>query len=319
MANARTRASRCEGEVTCLTPLPESRYLRIMQIDSISGPTSELTYGCLTAGDSGPLALCLHGFPDTAHGWRYLLPALADAGYRAVAPFMRGYAPTSIPADGQYHVATLARDATVLHEALGGDSDAVIIGHDWGALATYGAASFAPDRWRRVVTAAVPPASSMASAMMTYDQLKRSWYMFFFQVGLSDFVVSMNDLEFIERLWADWSPGHDATIDMQHIRDSIGSPEHLTAALGYYRATWGTEPVSAAYQEIQAVLGTPPPQPTLYIHGRNDGCVGVEFAENAAAGLSGGSREAIIEGAGHFTQVEKPEEFNRLVLDFIQP
>ncbi|MCE2808157.1 MAG: alpha/beta hydrolase [Actinobacteria bacterium] len=67
-----------------------------MQIDSITIPTSELTYGCLTAGDSGPLALCLHGFPDTAHGWRYLLPALADAGYRAVAPFMRGYAPTSM-------------------------------------------------------------------------------------------------------------------------------------------------------------------------------------------------------------------------------
>ena len=105
---------------------------------------------------------------------------------------------------------------------------------------------------------------------------------------------------------------------MQHIRDSIGSPEHLTAALGYYRATWGTEPVSAAYKEIQNVLGTPPPQPTLYIHGRNDGCVGVEFAENAAAGLSEGSRAAIIEGAGHFAQVEKPDEFNRLVLEFIQ-
>jgi pimeloyl-ACP methyl ester carboxylesterase len=101
-----------------------------MEINASTIETSELTYGCLTAGDSGPLALCLHGFPDTAHGWRYLLPALADAGFRAVAPFMRGYAPTSIPADGQYHVATLARDATALHEALGGDSDAVIIGHD---------------------------------------------------------------------------------------------------------------------------------------------------------------------------------------------
>ncbi len=289
-----------------------------MEINATTIETSELTYGCLTAGDSGPLALCLHGFPDTAHGWRYLLPALADAGFRAVAPFMRGYAPTSIPADGQYHVATLARDATTLHEALGGDSDAVIIGHDWGALATYGAAAYAPERWRRVVTAAVPPAASMATAMTNYDQLKRSWYMFFFQVGLSDYVVSANNLEFIDRLWADWSPGHDATVDMDHIRASLGSRENLEAALGYYRATWGTEPVSPAYQDIQDVLGSPPPQPTLYIHGRNDGCVGVEFAENAAAGLSTGSSAAIIEGAGHFTQVEKPEEFNRLVLDFIQ-
>lgn len=288
-----------------------------MNISSITVPTDELTYGCLVAGDSGPLALCLHGFPDTAYGWRELLPALADAGYRAVAPFMRGYAPTSIPADGQYHVATLARDVTVLHDALRGESDAVIIGHDWGALATYAAASFEPDRWSRVVTAAVPPAGAMATAMTTYEQLKRSWYMFFFQVGLSDFVVSMNDLKFIEELWADWSPGHDASIDMRHIRDSIGSPEHLAAALGYYRATWGSEPVSDAYSDIQTTLGTPPPQPTLYIHGRNDGCIGVEFAENADQELSPGSQVAIIEGAGHFAQVEKPEEFNRLVLDFI--
>ena len=132
-----------------------------MAIDSITVETDELTYGCLTAGDSGPLALCLHGFPDTAHGWRELLPVLADAGYRAVAPFMRGYAPTSVPTDGQYHVATLVRDATVLHDALDGDGDAVIIGHDWGALATYGAAAYAPDRWRRVVAAAVPPAAAM--------------------------------------------------------------------------------------------------------------------------------------------------------------
>ena len=157
----------------------------------------------------------------------------------------------------------------------------------------------------------------MANAMTTYDQLKRSWYMFFFQVGLSDYVVSMNDLEFIERLWADWSPGYDATLDMQHIRDSLGAPEHLAAALGYYRATWGTEPVSADYQDIQNALGSPPPQPTLYVHGRNDGCIGVEYAENAAQELSAGSRAAIIEGAGHFVQVEKPKEFNQLVLDFI--
>ena len=98
-------------------------------------------FAYLHAGDpSGPLALCLHGFPDSAHGWRHLLPALADAGYHAVAPFQRGYAPTSVPADGRYQTGALSVDANALHEALGGDGRAVIIGHDWGAPATFGAA-----------------------------------------------------------------------------------------------------------------------------------------------------------------------------------
>ena len=97
-----------------------------------------LDFACLVDGpDDGPLALCLHGFPDTAHTWRYLLPELAAAGFHAVAPFLRGYAPTSIPADGRYQIGALVQDITALHEALGGGPDAVIVGHDWGALATY--------------------------------------------------------------------------------------------------------------------------------------------------------------------------------------
>ena len=86
-----------------------------------------LEFAYLTDGpEDGPLALCLHGFPDTAHTWRYLLPELAAAGFRAVAPFLRGYAPTAIPADGRYQVGALVRDANALHEALGGGDDAVL-------------------------------------------------------------------------------------------------------------------------------------------------------------------------------------------------
>src|SRR5215207_8889817 len=100
-----------------------------------------LAFGYLAAGDEdAPLALCLHGFPDTAHTWRHLLPRLAEAGYRAVAPFMRGYAPSAVPADGRYQGGVLAQDALGLHEELGGAGDAVIIGHDWGALAAHAAA-----------------------------------------------------------------------------------------------------------------------------------------------------------------------------------
>ena len=104
----------------------------------------EFAYLC--AGTDGPLALCLHGFPDSAHSWRHLLPELAAHGYRAVAPFQRGYAPTSVAPDGRYQTGALALDAIGFHEALGGGEPAVIIGHDWGAPATHGAAVAAPER-----------------------------------------------------------------------------------------------------------------------------------------------------------------------------
>jgi pimeloyl-ACP methyl ester carboxylesterase len=267
---------------------------------------------------TGPLALCLHGFPDSAWGWRLLLPELAAAGYRAVAPFMRGYAPTAVPPDGRYQTAALGLDACALHEVLGGDGDAVIIGHDWGAMATYVAANHEPDRWRKVVTAAVPPSGALASAFLSYDQLRRSWYMFFFQNPLADVVVGMDDLRFIDRLWGDWSPGYDASADLPHVKDSLRDPANLTAALGYYRATLGDGYKDPALDAVQAAGGNPTSQPTLYLHGRTDGCMGADLAEGAAAFLPApGSRLEIIEGAGHFLHLEQPAVVNRSIVRFL--
>src|SRR5580658_2289852 len=159
----------------------------------------------------GPLALCLHGFPDTAHTWRHLLPELAAAGYHAVAPLLRGYAPTEIPADGHYQVGALARAANALHDALGASEDAVIIGHDWGAIATYAAVAHQPDRWRRVVTAAVPPTGSIGMSLFNFDQLRASWYMFFFLSPLAEIAVPIDNYAFIDGLWDYWSPGYIGT------------------------------------------------------------------------------------------------------------
>src|SRR5437764_9023617 len=101
---------------------------------------NQLTFEYLTAGD-GPLALCVHGFPDSPFSYRYLLPALAEAGYRAVAPFNRGFAPTELPADRHHiHSSTMVADQIALHEALGGGADAILVAHDWGAVAAWGAA-----------------------------------------------------------------------------------------------------------------------------------------------------------------------------------
>ncbi|MFP5322656.1 MAG: alpha/beta fold hydrolase [Acidimicrobiia bacterium] len=271
---------------------------------------------------SGPLTLCLHGFPDTPHGWRHQLPALAEAGYRAVAPWMRGYAPTAVPDAPCYQQGALAADANALHEALGGDADAVLIGHDWGATAVYPAVNHDPGRWRAAVAMAVPHPAAMAAFLLDYEQLKRSFYMFVFQHPLAEAIVAQDDLAFIDRLWADWSPGLDpgvAATAVEHVKDALRAPENLAAALGYYRATLGGVGLDERYDAIQAAGAQPVESPFLYLHGADDGCVGPGFAEGAAALLTHpASRTVIVDGAGHFLQLERPERVNAEILDFLQ-
>ena len=258
-------------------------------------------FSLLSVGPAdGPLALCLHGFPDTAWTWRFLLPRLDEAGFRAVAPFMRGYAPSSIPEDGRYGSAALAEDANALHEALGGDGRAVLIGHDWGAIAAYPALAAAPERWRAAVTMAVPPPAALAAGFLSYDQIKRSFYVYFFQLPFAEAIVGADDLAFVARLWEDWSPGYDASFDVARAGEALGTPANVGAALGYYRALFS--PAGGAG-------GGPTPVPLLYLHGRDDGCIGASMAEAA-----GGD---VVDGAGHFLHLERPDEVNTRIVEFL--
>lgn len=288
-----------------------------LEFDSVALPESGLEVAYLAAG-SGPLALCLHGYPDSAWTWRHLLPALAGAGFRAVAPFSRGYFPTALAADGHYQSGVLGVDANHLHQALGADSTAVLIGHDWGAMGAYAAASLEPERWRRVVTAAVPPGPVMGQAFFTYDQLRLSWYMFFQLNPLSEMMIPMNEFEFISRLWQDWSPGYDCAQDVAHFAACMPTPEHVVAALSYYRQTLQSELQDPALAEAQSAVFEIPPQPMLYLHGLTDGCMAPALASTTGDYLSvDGSRAVMIENAGHFLQLEQPAEVNAEILRFL--
>jgi pimeloyl-ACP methyl ester carboxylesterase len=279
---------------------------------------NDVEFAYLSAGGDGPLALCLHGFPDSPHAWRHLLPELADAGYHAVAPFQRGYAPTAVPADGRYQTGMLSMDAIGFHEALGGGQPGVIIGHDWGAPATHGAAVFAPERWSRVVSMAVPPGNAMGAAFVTdLEQLKKSWYMFFFQHFLADIVVPANDLAFIDMIWRDWSPSHDDPADVENVKACLRDPAHLAAALGYYRATLGAGYNDPALAEVQAATQGIPTQPMLYLHGADDGCIRSELVAVARAECGPNVRLEVVPDAGHFLQLEQPAVVNGLVMGFL--
>ena len=292
---------------------------------------NDLEFGVLEAG-SGPLALCLHGFPDTAHTWRHLLPALAGAGFHAVAPFMRGYAPTAVPADGAYGLGALIADAVALHEVLGGGGDAVLIGHDWGAETAYGAAAHAPDRWRRLVTLAVPPASLDPVLFSDYEQLKRFFYLFLFRdpLGFADALVAGDQMSFLDRLWHDWSPAYDAGEDLAQVKKSLRDPANLAAAIGYYRATGaaggsgassgaadGPPETVGQYAAEEQAAGRQAPLPTLYLHGAADGCIRVELARGAERLLAPSSRMVVIEDVGHFLHLEKPAEVNERILGWV--
>ena len=293
--------------------------LRSPLVERATVSAGDLEFATLATGpDDGPLALCLHGFPDTAHTWRHLLPRLAAAGHRAVAPFTRGYAPTSVPADGVFQTGALAADANALHDALGADDRAVLVGHDWGALSVYGAAGAEPDRWRAVVGLAVPPGEALGQAFLTnLDQLQRSWYMFLFQHPLADLLVPTGEHALLARLWAQWSPGYDAAVDVAHVREALAEPEHVHAALGYYRATLGDGPRDARYDTTQAATTAFPPQPTLYLHGADDGCIGVEVAVAAFATAPAHAEFATVDDAGHFLHLEQPDRVNDRIVDFL--
>jgi pimeloyl-ACP methyl ester carboxylesterase len=276
-------------------------------------------FAYLDAGPpDSPLALCLHGFPDHAPTFAPLLEDLAGAGYHAVAPWMRGYAPTAIPSDGAYASGALALDAIALADELAGSGPAVLIGHDWGAVAAYPAAAYKPGRFQRLVTLAVPPPVALAGGFLRPEQLKRSWYMFFFQHPLSDMVVQNDDFAFIDMLWRDWSPGYSPDPEfMAELKRTLGSPGTLGAALGYYRATLGSAPPDPALAKVQAA--GPVTIPTLYMHGSDDGCMGADLvaASDPSPHFPGGIEVEIVPGAGHFLHLERPAEVNARILRFL--
>ena len=246
----------------------------------------------------GPLVVALHGFPDTALTWRRVAPLLADAGWRVAAPYLRGYAPSGIPADGDYSVRALAGDALALHTLLGGDERSVLLGHDWGAITTNAVAGDPASPYAKHVALAVPPFPAMpAWNAALLRQPLHSWYIAYNQVpGLAERTFGWLSA----RLWRLWSPGYDATEDLAHLRASVPDRAHAHAVVSYYRAMLGRGIGPALAQPIH---------PLLVLHGADDRCLEAGLARLAGA--------TTIDGAGHFLQLEQPARVAAEVLAFL--
>ncbi|MBW2241117.1 MAG: alpha/beta hydrolase [Deltaproteobacteria bacterium] len=278
------------------------------------------SFSALTEGE-GPAVLCVHGFPDHFHSFRHQLPALAQAGYRAIAPMLRGYEPSSqlrrhVP---DFHPLQVAGDLVAWARELGGGEPIHLVGHDWGAVATYLACALEPSLFRSATTIAVPPLGAMQAGIRRYPvQLRNSSYMLFFQLrGLADRVVQRRDFAFVEGLWRRWSPGWAwDPEDMDSLKRSFREPGVVWSALAYYRAM--LNPFLEDSREVQRLGNLPSGVPTLAITGALDGCMDTRIYDCVdASTFPEGYRMERIQGAGHFAHQEKPEEVNRLMLEWI--
>jgi pimeloyl-ACP methyl ester carboxylesterase len=196
-----------------------------------------LEFAYLEEGE-GPLVLLLHGFPDTAYSWSHQVPALAEAGYRTVAPYLRGYPPSEIPRDGFYDKGTLVADIAALIRALSGDAQAYLVGQDWGASITYNLLAAHPELVRRAVVMAVPHPAETAKSVLNARHVHRSFHWWFFQLPrLPETALAENDFAFVDYLWEYWaSPGYRDTEHVAKIKRMLAEPGALPATLGYYRA-----------------------------------------------------------------------------------
>ncbi len=254
-----------------------------------------IRFAYLTEG-SGPLVLLLHGFPDTPYTWDRVMPEVARAGYRAVAPFMRGYHPTSIPNDGAYDSDTLGRDVLSLIEALGAQH-AIVVGHDWGALAAYTAASLGPERVRFLITVGLPHPRAVVPTPKTLWTVR---HFFVLRGKRAAQKVRANDLAYVDRLVRRWSPAweHIPAAETARVKEAFAQPGCAEAACAYY---------AALTPRLPAPLRASIEVPTIAFAGLHDH-VSLRAFERARHCFAA-SYEVVRVPGGHFMHREHPSEF----------
>lgn len=297
---------------------------------------------CVEAG-SGPLVVLLHGFPESWHAWRHQLGALADEGFHAVAPDLRGYGRTEAPeALEAYDVFQLTGDVVGLVHALG-ETSAVIVGHDWGALITHYAALFRPDMFRAVGLLSVPFMPRRSMNQSDWEQKKYPGKIFYQAMlrspGSNQFLMSDVRGSLLRGLYGlsgeaegedRWSPVRDPSAprgpatapkmpswlteeDLDFLVEEY-TRAGFTGGLNYYRnmdRNWALTPF---------LNGAKIMQPTIFIAGDRDPVL--EFTRGAYEGLAENvpnlRKNVLLDGVGHWTQQESPEEVNLLLIEFLQ-
>ena len=289
-------------------------------IETLSLNANGIRFHALADGPAdGPLVLCLHGFPELGRSWRHQLPALASAGYRAVAPDLRGYGETELR--GPFDLPTLVGDVAGLVAVLGRER-AVVMGHDWGGAVAWSVAARRPSVVERLVVLNCPPPQILARAMVRSPaQLRRSWYVLFFQLPwLPERRMAANAAEVVARALVGGSHRREAWTreEVNAYRAAFARPGRAKAAIDWYRAGFRRS-VRPRRGRARATVAAP----TLVLWGVEDRFLGRELVtlERLRDAFSEGNVPSVvlIEDAGHFVQNEAPERVNDELLRWLGP
>ncbi len=290
-----------------------------MNISTLHMAHDGMQFSARSVGE-GPLLLLLHGFPDDNHSFDAQLKPLAEAGFRVVAPLLRGYEPASQSPKQLYHLTHLAADVFAWLDFLGA-RDCHLLGHDWGALTAYVAAALQPKRVRSLTTLAIPHLRRGLHGVTEVPvQLVKSSYILLMQLPkIADLVVEREDYAFIETLWQRWSPDWQYRAeDLAQVKATFRQPGVAHAATQYYRCL--LSPLSLSAQQSWSLLTSRINVPTLALTGENDGCMDSWLYEHLMReqDFDKGLRIERIAGAGHFLHREKPAEVNALLLEWLK-
>ena len=260
----------------------------------------------------GPLIVLLHGFPEFWYSWHNQIPFLAENGYTVVAPDLRGYNETAKPRKG-YDISTLLLDIKGLIEGLG-QQKAIIVGHDWGGVLAWTFAMSYPMMTECLIVMNAPHPAAMMRELRTLKQLRKSWYVFFFQIPwLPEYVLGRNSAREIGKMLrgaAIQKSAFPPEVTFKY-RKAMSRPGAIHAALSYYRQLFLHLPRSIKNFETHIQSST------LLIWGEQDKALGIELTMGLDRWVNDIQIKRIVD-SGHWVQQEQPEVVNQYMLDFIQ-
>lgn len=254
--------------------------------------------------DDGPPVVLLHGWPDRARLWDAQVAALSGAGYRTIAPDLRGFGDSARPkAVDQYRLITVADDVRGILDHLG-VRRAHFVGHDWGSALAWVIASVVPDRVDHLAVLSGGHPSAFRAA--GFEQQRLSWYMLLFQFeGIAEQWLSMDEWANLRHFAAGHRRLHEVIADLSR-------PGALTASLNWYRAN-----ASPAYLVAPARSLPPIAAPTMGVWSSGDSYLTETQMKDSAAHVRGGFRYERVDGASHWMQLDAPDNVNRLLLAFL--